>query len=77
MQCGKLMQLSDLQSEGKSAKVVMRDGSVMTCQPDWWSEEEDGLAFSVRLIGPWDKYRAGSLLTISEDMIESVSVLLN
>lgn len=67
-----LMQLSELQSEGKSAKVLMRDGSVMICQPDWWSEEEDCLAFSVRLIKPWDKYRAGSLFTVFEDMIRSV-----
>lgn len=76
MQVKKLIQLSDLQSEGKSAKVIMRDGSVMTCQPDWWSEEEDGLAFSVRLIDAWDKYRAGSLLTISEDMIQRVDPIV-
>lgn len=75
MQAKKLMQLSDLQSEGKSAKIIMLDGSVMTCQPDWWSEEEDGLAYSVRLIDPWSKYQAGSLLTISNDMIQSVSAL--
>jgi len=66
------MKLSELHDADKKAKIEMQDGSTLICDPDWWSEEEDGLAYSVRLIEPWDKYQVGSLVTIHEEMILSV-----
>lgn len=72
MQVEKLMQLSELRYAEKKAKIEMQDGSTMICEPDWWSEEEDGVSYSVKLVEPWKKYQIGSFLTVSEKMILNV-----
>lgn len=72
----KLKQLEEWGYEFRNVRITFVDETSVICIPQTWDYEEDGsMAYTVRLVEPYDKYPAGVLYQVQETDIKSQQVV--